>query len=669
MLCVPALADEASGQFQPRPDSELIQAGVQAGTRDAPTPLGATPQVGEIYVDQVMDSSPETHGDLADEAIDAEDYGVLGPGRTLRGVETGFYYKREGDFDRREQGVTLSTSRETLDYGFLSAEVTGRLQNDNRRFEGDHGSSLIRLRQEGFALGNRWQIDSALGDQVVTADSLVARSFRFSLPSSFLRGAGAALYDDHQEVRVQVGRVGNLDGERILAFDSDGSNVAGIGYRSQFAPRWSGALQVWALRDDARTGDHASAATVLEYSGDGEDRFQLHTLQSSGGNLGAWFDGDQWLGAWRHRYGAFRLDPGLQWLDDPISNDRQGLYWRTDLRATRYTWSLGADLTDTNIDGNPRRAGIDTTSTFVRGTWLARRGTQLGASLDFRTLRDGRGAAVPNEDRTAPSAFISHRWALGTTRLQGDTAFTRGDVVHRNAYELSLDHQWLVTGGADLSTRLRGARERGNNGRRDLLAAGALARFELADNLSLISDSSVSQSDTSLQDTRTFRLNIGLDWQISPQWRFDLTNDLVHARTRGRIASTSRTDLEFFARLRWSETTGSEAAVLGARGDTPGSGRISGVVFFDENRDGTRSPGERPVADALVLLDGRRATARTDSQGRYEFWPVFTGEHQLSLRTEDLPLPWGLEDETPVLVRVAPRGTEIVNFALVRVDE
>ena len=198
---------------------------------------------------------------------------------------------------------------------------------------------------------------------------------------------------------------------------------------------------------------------------------------------------------------------------------------------------------------------------------------------------------------------------------------------------------------------------------------GALARFELGDNLSLNTDASAALSDNGPQDTRTVRLNIGLDWQITPQWRLDISNDVVHARTRGRIGDDTRTDLEFFARLRWSESTGSEPTVLGVRGVTPGSGRITGTVFFDENRDGKRSPGERGVANALVLLDGRRASTRTDSQGRYEFWPVFTGEHRLTLRTEELPLPWGLDDESPVPVSIAPRATEIIDFALVRLDQ
>jgi hypothetical protein len=36
---------------------------------------------------------------------------------------------------------------------------------------------------------------------------------------------------------------------------------------------------------------------------------------------------------------------------------------------------------------------------------------------------------------------------------------------------------------------------------------------------------------------------------------------------------------------------------------------------------------------------------------------------------EDLPLPWGLEDETPRPLSVAVRGTTEVDFALTRIIE
>ena len=658
----------ATPNASPRAARDLPPGLRMAAALQTPTPpAGNGARAGEVYVDQVLESSPQAPIGAAEGT--PEEAGPLGPGRTLRSVEYGLLADRENARTRTEQGVTLKWRRETLDYGFLSAEVTGRLQKDDRRFDGSDETGFMRFAQEDFAVGDRWLLNSTLGDQPARANSLITRSFRFSLPSSFVRGASAELGDGRQEWRVQAGRVGNLTGERILTFESEKATLAGIGYRSQFLPRWTGALQFWALRDDADTDEHASTAGVLEYRGDGDDRYQLHALQSSAGRLGVWLDADRQRAGWRHRYGAFRLDPGLQWLDDSIANDRQGLYWRSDRRATRYTLNLGTDVTETNIDADPLRAGTVTGSAFVRGTWLVRRDLQIGGSLDLRATRDGSGTAVADENRTAGRAFVSRNWGLGTTRLEAESAFTRGDVANHDAYELTLDHAWKMPAGTDLSTNLRSVRERGSNGRLDLVSLAALARVELGDGLSISTDTSATIADSGREDSRSLRLNVGLNWQLSRQWRLDITNDVLHTRTRGAGGRDHGTDLELFARLRWSETSGSEPAVLGLRGTTPGTGRISGTVFFDENRDGVRSPGELPVAGALVLLDGRRATARTDARGRYEFWPVFTGEHQVSLRVEDLPLPWGLEDETPRRATVTPRSTESVDFALVRIDQ
>ena len=45
------------------------------------------------------------------------------------------------------------------------------------------------------------------------------------------------------------------------------------------------------------------------------------------------------------------------------------------------------------------------------------------------------------------------------------------------------------------------------------------------------------------------------------------------------------------------------------------------------------------------------------------------GEHSLSLAIEDLPLPWGLDDETPRPITVYVRGEAVMVFGLTRIDE
>jgi hypothetical protein len=92
-----------------------------------------------------------------------------------------------------------------------------------------------------------------------------------------------------------------------------------------------------------------------------------------------------------------------------------------------------------------------------------------------------------------------------------------------------------------------------------------------------------------------------------------------------------------------------------------GTGGLTGLVFYDENRDSIRQPSERVVAGATIVLDGRYET-RTDEQGRYSFAPVPTGSHEVTLLTEELPLPWGLDDERPRRVTVWFHKTGVIDF-------
>ena len=91
-------------------------------------------------------------------------------------------------------------------------------------------------------------------------------------------------------------------------------------------------------------------------------------------------------------------------------------------------------------------------------------------------------------------------------------------------------------------------------------------------------------------------------------------------------------------------------------------------MFFDSNRDGERQAGEQVASGIFVYLDGRYERV-TDKQGRFTFSTVPSGEHTVAIAVEDLPLPWGLEDETPRSVIVSVRQNSVVNFALTRIIE
>ena len=89
---------------------------------------------------------------------------------------------------------------------------------------------------------------------------------------------------------------------------------------------------------------------------------------------------------------------------------------------------------------------------------------------------------------------------------------------------------------------------------------------------------------------------------------------------------------------------------------------------MDENKDGRQGINETALKNILVYLDGR-FTTETDSDGNFEFWPVASGDHYISIGIEDAPLPWGLEDESAKRVYVPIRGEGEIDFALIKLNE
>ncbi len=89
---------------------------------------------------------------------------------------------------------------------------------------------------------------------------------------------------------------------------------------------------------------------------------------------------------------------------------------------------------------------------------------------------------------------------------------------------------------------------------------------------------------------------------------------------------------------------------------------------MDENKDGRQGINEKALKNIPVYLDGR-FTTETDSDGKFEFWPVASGDHYISIGIEVVPLPWGLDDESAKQVYVPIRGEGEIDFALIKLIE
>jgi hypothetical protein len=90
-------------------------------------------------------------------------------------------------------------------------------------------------------------------------------------------------------------------------------------------------------------------------------------------------------------------------------------------------------------------------------------------------------------------------------------------------------------------------------------------------------------------------------------------------------------------------------------------------VYLDANNNGVRDANEKGAANVTVLLNGR-FSARTDSQGRYEFPAVATGHHVLTVVPDNLPLPWMIAGDGRQVIVVETRRRTVLDVGARRSD-
>ncbi|HEX8273814.1 MAG TPA: hypothetical protein VF615_14345 [Longimicrobiaceae bacterium] len=95
---------------------------------------------------------------------------------------------------------------------------------------------------------------------------------------------------------------------------------------------------------------------------------------------------------------------------------------------------------------------------------------------------------------------------------------------------------------------------------------------------------------------------------------------------------------------------------------------VAGGVFEDDDGDGVRDPGERPVPGVFVSVGGLRT--RTGADGRYATWSVLPYEVvQVRVDTTTLPDPSWVPSVPSALLRPSPHVYTGVSFPLVRTRE
>lgn len=627
------------------------------------------------YIDKLIE--PEA-GEGAVTEPGEEKPSRYGPG--LLGLEYRFFGSdTNGDVDASitEQGLGVTLRQDTLNFGRIDLQtaITDQQQDPGSDFG---KGTLFRAAQTDLALSERWGMDNFVGDIFALTPPLIALSYRLRLPAPFVRGIATRITRGDMDLAFSAGDLGIQHGRTFPVFDDTtrSGSIAGFAGRYQPTPRWNFGLQWWDVKD-ANVGNTVSSHTTLAGAGEYRDPVnrragQLHVLSNQDGDLGVWLDGELGQGAWQHNFGVFRLDPNLVWIDNTssIPNDRQGVYWAGNFRKFRLQGTIGIDYSDTNLNDDPTLAGRKTTSSFANVSYQLSRRTSVGGSASFVSQRPGAGLPTAEEDTGGIRGTASHRFDVGTSFWTVGVARRSGGSDPGTASEFLWDHEWKTSAADRLRTGIEYQRDERSGRTLEQTSLRLSAdrdfgngRFGLNGNLSV-----GVGGDGITEDGRSTSVDLNFDWRFAEglllrtelNWN-DNTTELVNGQ------NLQVTERSLFLSVRYDLEWGQRRPSVGAKGTARGYGEIAGTVFLDENRNGIQEPDEPGVPNITVYLD-RGFSVETDSKGRFTFRPVPAGRHALNVALENVPLPWGRQDERPITVEVSPRGTRQLDFALTKLN-
>ena len=652
----------------------LAQLGVASGTstpnQSAVKPPVFAPPPALGYQDKVMSVDPL-------ERVDEEPkntYNANGLPRSWS-VETSTDIRNAGGIQNSATGLRLNGYTDTLHYGGLSGNLSLQQQN-----AASANSSLV-LRQIGMPFNGGWRLDNALGMVNLPMVDLARNSQRITLTTPSMMGVASTLRQSGLGLLAATGRAGQFTGYPVPGFTlNDGTyNLAGI--TKELKNSGGGA---WKLGGMVASAQNVSSVLAQTPGGPGrmnaqglfvsakrefatspqwgEPYVQVNAVgsQNTGNDSaglrnpaasGLWAEGGFGMGTHRNNWGVFRLDPSLAWLDLPMASDLQGGYWRHAWRTRQWSVESGIELLNSVSGTNPQGYFANNNLRY-----------QYSSAMSFGASTSVRRYGVQSQALQLYSQFGN---SLGNSRAQMDWASSdSGERLLR----LQLDHDWAVVQALRLSTAVSVDSEQRPKG--DTQGQGVAVNADWALGQRVTFNQSLQGRWTTKQTQ--YSLNAGVLWRIAPQWSLQSSVYAISGNNNSLNLAQSplaipvippnvTQDTGVYVMLRYDESAGRPTVPLGGPPGT-GAGRLTGLLFLDENRNSKREAGELGAANVTVLLDGR-FSAQTDNQGKFEFAYVAEGVHVITVISDNLPLPWTLDKEGRTELRVFTRDTTHVEIA------
>lgn len=618
-----------------------------------------------------------------------------------------------------ELGQRIEYRRETLNYGDYSLQLDGRASSEAQ----DSGvgplgyatrvtSERITLRNQAFPITTGLFADTTLGDITSDVTDALSRNYRLSLGYSAVRGASTRIYSDDFDVRAGMGERGLLTGGPYPGFERSTGSLAWLGYTQRLSAQTYAGFQLgqasgvadvdfgYGVPTQSRLEDVTSAAASFGYGyglqNDGDVRSRVTLIQSRStagvdtrNAQGVFLEAGWMAGRYRHEFGVYSAGPNLRFGDYTLADDNRGAYWRVDHYASRLSWGASVDYEEQNPSREASRFAADRLAFSANAQWRIERDSVVGGNINASQTRYGNGngsvfnsAGAGYRSANASAYYRTRFTGWGSSRFSAtvrrNETLVANDVA-ATGEELQWEHDWITGRYENLrpefTTSLGVAYDRSGGIRQRYPTAGLVLRYWMDSDWSLGGSLRYSSRSGSLSTSRGLAGTLNTERRLGGGWFFGASAALNQAVVRVSASSFIDPQIErsneksAYVYLRWETSGGTPYQSLGLReGGAAGGGRITGTVFFDTNRDGEQQPGEAGVPNVEVILDGR-SRAMTDSAGRYEFPLAATGRHQIGLRLESVPLPWGAASGRGQSIEVPLRGEVTARIPVVRVGD
>lgn len=599
-------------------------------------------------------------------------------GNTHHTVFSGALYRKDSDGETLDTGVEYRSTTQTNNMGTIRVSMVALNEDDDQGQTAIAGSGSapqkglrrVSVEQLNMPLAENIAMDNIAGMHRSTryqfsGSRRATINQRFNLTSPDILGITSRIRSDNHAFSLSLGEMGELGGSFLTGFHGLDRDL----YRAQYdyaAPSIGLSTEIWRTNGSDNSEDNRQGSRINIAKGFNSNKFEVQTtLAQSDDNFAALVDmfANSDSGS-RQELGIYYFDPEFTWINTSIGNDSLGAFYRLQGR-----W-LGSDI---SFNTEHRRNGLASESANKNSTHFSalsvnqriNRRLRLSGYYSYRRNNDHGDNLVDNtgdDHNLRALAVVQHNDDIHST-YSGSYRIEDNSQGRNNHLQLNFDWRKRFSNNNDININVESSRTTRTNDTSQQekeydASLGIDWGAHFLNNSSLSAGISVDwEKSEGSSESSHIGAHLNYDWAITPNLSFnaqldhnqttiesedsDLSDSLLTAAPIEVNKQTSRTS-SLLATLRYSFGGNDSPALLGKNNGKQGSGLLSGRLFVDENNDGQLQEFEAGLQGITVYLDSVYATI-TDSEGRFKFSNVTTGEHHIYIDQGALPLPWTLQ--------------------------